>query len=81
MKELLQENGLLGVSLILVARFAWDIYLEKTKSKDKALDANTLAIQKLNKDLNRYYFGLKYLAGDDWPKIKKFIEEEPQREI
>ena len=63
-----------------VGVFLWEFLKAKDKSNDKALDANTEAIKKLNKDLNRYYFGLKFLAGDKWPEVKSFIEDDPQKE-
>jgi hypothetical protein len=80
MKELLQDNGWAGVTIILCLQFVYSVWKDKTASKDKSLDANTEAIKKLNKDMNRYYFGLKYLAGEKWPQVKTFIEDDPQKE-
>lgn len=83
-KAALQEFGPLGagVSILLVMVFNTyrDIVKEKNASKEKALDKNTEAINQLRKDLNRYYFGLKYLAGDKWPKVSQFIQTDPSQE-
>lgn len=80
MKELLQENGWLGVAFILTLQFVYTIWKDKQKTNDDALKANTAAILKLQKELNRYYFGLKYLAGDKWPQVSSFIQTDPSRE-
>lgn len=77
MKEILDEHGWLGVSFILLIQFLYQLWKDKNKSKDDTLSANTKAIKQLNRDLNRYYFGLKYLAGDKWPQVSQFIQTDP----
>jgi hypothetical protein len=77
MKELLQENGWLGVAFILTLQFVYTIWKDNNKSKDDALKENTAAIQKLQKDMNRFFTGLKLVAGNRWgPEIKPFLDEE-----
>ena len=82
MKEIFEQFGVIGalVAIILIQLFnMWrEIQKERNASKDKALDKNTAAIEKLTKDLNRYYFRLKFLAGDKWPQVSQFIQTEPQ---
>jgi len=80
MKDLLQENGWLGVAFILTLQFVYTIWKDKNKAKENALSANTEAIKKLSKDLNRYYFGMKILAGERWTEIKEFIETDPSKD-
>lgn len=80
MKELLQENGWLGVAFILTLHFVYVVWKDKNKGKDDELAQNTLAIRKLNRDLNRYFFGLKFLAGDQWPRISEFIQGDPGKD-
>lgn len=47
---------------------------------EEALHANTAALNMLKKDLSRYYFGMKFLAGERWPEVRGFIEEDRSRE-
>ena len=77
MKELLQENGWLGVALILTIQFVYTVWKDKQKTNDDALKANTAAILKLQKDMNRFFTGLKIVAGNRWVnEIKPFLDEE-----
>lgn len=77
MKELLAENGWLGVAFILTLQFVYTVWKDKSKGHDDALNKNTAAIEKLQKDLNRYYTGLKIISGNRWAtEIKPFLDEE-----
>lgn len=77
MKEILAENGWLGVAFILTLQFVYSVWKDKNKNHDDALNKNTAAIEKLQKDLNRYFTAIKILSGARWvSEIKPFLDEE-----
>ncbi len=53
MKELLQENGWLGVAFILTLQFVYSIWKDKTASKDKSLNDNTFAVTALTASVDK----------------------------
>lgn len=71
-----------------VGKFVYEIKTKETKKEkeDHALQMAELesslrdaiaTINKLNKDLNRYYTGLKILAGNRWiTEVRPFLDED-----
>ncbi len=50
--------------------------LKALNDKVLSLDTKLSEIPKLKKDLRRYYFAIKALAGDKWPEISKTIQKD-----
>lgn len=76
--------------LVHVFKFVWEVKTKETKQQkadsalqmaelEEALRANTAMLNLLKKDLSRYYFGMKFLAGEKWPSVRAFIEEDQQK--
>lgn len=40
------------------------------------LQASIAELPKIKTDIRRFYIAVKFIAGDDWPKIRKEIMEE-----
>lgn len=64
-KELLDQNGLLGVAIIMIIRLGWDMYKDKSKLSEDSVKKNTEAVILLANSLEE----VKKLASEI-PKLK-----------
>lgn len=74
--------------LFHVFKFVWEVKTKETKTEkenlahqmaelEEALRSTKTTLEKYQKDLNRYYTGLKILAGNRWiTDVKPFLDDE-----
>ena len=67
----------IGFHLIFqMGKFLFSMLKKDKSASDETVNKLTVEVEKLRKDLQRFYSAIKMIAGDNWEKVSEKIQKD-----